>query len=57
MSFIVEFVMLAILLISFTAFLAFFMNGSGKWLYSKDRNKFKDPVVRSQKNWRTLSND
>ncbi|MCA0989972.1 hypothetical protein [Pseudalkalibacillus hwajinpoensis] len=50
MNFISEFLLLAALLITFTAFIAIFLNASGRLLFQKKKNIFQKPLHRSQKN-------
>ncbi|MFK3959545.1 hypothetical protein [Guptibacillus hwajinpoensis] len=57
MNFFAEFIMLAILLISFTAFIAIFLNASGRFIFSKEKSSFQHPLEDSQKNWRKLTKD
>jgi len=57
MNFFSEFLLLAALLIAFTAFIAVFLNASGRLLFQKKKNIFQKPLHSSQKNWKKLSND
>ncbi|WP_273834643.1 hypothetical protein [Guptibacillus sedimenti] len=57
MNFFSEFLLLTVLLIIFTAFIAVFLNASGRLLFQKNKNIFQKPLHSSQKNWKKLSND
>ncbi len=57
MTFYIEFTMLAILLIGFTAIVAIVVNAVATLFFNKERMKFKDHLQHSQKNWRVLSKE
>ncbi|WP_166001471.1 hypothetical protein [Bacillus sp. Cs-700] len=57
MNFYMEFLLLAILIISFTAFIAIVTNAFGHLLFKKKKNTYLKPLHNSQQNWKTLEKD
>lgn len=57
MNFYSEFLLLAVLIIAFTAFIAVFLNASGHLLFHKKKNAYQMPLQQSQKKWKKLSKD
>ena len=57
MNFYSEFILLAILIISFTAFVAIVLNTFGHLFFNKNKNTYQKPLQNSQKNWKTLLRD
>ncbi|MCA0172299.1 hypothetical protein [Bacillus sp. RAR_GA_16] len=57
MNFYSEFLLLAVLIISFTAFIAVFLNAFGNFLFQKKKKSFQKPLHQSQKNWKKLMKD
>ncbi|MGA9289035.1 MAG: hypothetical protein WBV93_11915 [Anaerobacillus sp.] len=57
MYFYIDFSLLAVFLIGFTAFIAVIVNAATNLLSNKEKKAFTTPLQSSQKNWKPLSNE
>lgn len=57
MNFYIEFLLLATLIISFTAFVAIVVNTIGHLLFQKKKNTYLQALHQSRKNWNKLTKE